>query len=90
MSSSLNAILEKIYNTYGGDLTESAVINISWQSFVGLLSAGEKPVYGSIRTIREKWQQLHYSGYLKAVNSYASRVNAPALLDAIGVKSHDN
>ena len=84
MSSPLEAILTKLYMRYDGSMKLGASINISWEQFAGVLSSGEKPVYGSIRTIREKWQQLHYAGFLKEINQHASRVNVPALLKAIG------
>lgn len=84
MSSTLDAIMWKIYFYFDGDMGPQANIVIPWKVFVGLLSSGEKPVYGSIRTIREKWQQLHYTGYLTAVNSYASKINMGPFLKAIG------
>lgn len=48
---------------------------ISSQRFVALMSVEPSPAYGSVRTIREKWQVLHALGYLVPVNSKASRVN---------------
>lgn len=85
MSSPLEAILMKLYMKYNGSMELGASINISWEQFVGVLSSGDKPTYASIRTIREKWQQLHYAGFLKEINQHASRVNVPALLKAIGM-----
>lgn len=85
MVSPLNPILMKLYMKYDGSMELGASINISWEQFAGVLSSGDKPVYASIRTIREKWQQLHYAGFLKEINQHASRVNVPALLKAIGM-----
>lgn len=77
-------MLWKIYDFYGNP-GEDASINITQDVFIGLFSAGNAPVFGSLRTIREKWKVLHCLGYLKPVNTHASRLDVPRMLKALGM-----
>lgn len=79
----INALLSKIYYYYDCP-TSTAKITINQDLFIGLFSAGDKPVFGSLRTIREKWKVLHCLGYLRPVNGSASTIDVPRLLKALG------
>ena len=79
----INSILMKIYYFYGSPGADAS-ITINQDLFIGIFSSGDKPVYGSLRTIREKWKVLHCLGFLRAVNGHASRLDVPRLLNALG------
>lgn len=68
---------------YAYSLDAESQINLNWRSFVALMSSGDKPVYGSVRTIREKWAVLHALGYLVEVNQHISKVNVPKIFGEV-------
>lgn len=75
-------ILRKLFIFYGYPGEDAGII-ITQDTFIGIFSDGEKPVFGSLRTIREKWKVLHCLGYLKPVNGRASKLDVPRLLKAL-------
>lgn len=81
MSATIDDIVMKIVYFY--KLNAEAQIILRWQNFVAIMSTGEKPVYGSIRTIREKWTVMHALGYLIEVNQHASRLNVPKIFGEV-------
>jgi hypothetical protein len=82
MNGGVEPILRKLFQFYGYP-GEDANIVINQDTFIGIFSDGDKPVFGSLRTIREKWKVLHCLGYLKSINGRASTLDVPRLLKAL-------
>ena len=75
-------ILRKLFIFYGYPGEDAGII-ITQDTFNGIFADGDKPVFGSLRTIREKWKVLHCLGYLRPVNGKASKLDVPRLLKAL-------